>query len=492
MTKRRTKQKNQDVKLIQRKILNPFSIDSFIIHNVKKESDLENDCLFENKYKPTKSTKIVGNEDAKNEIREFITKKKTGESSKNLCIIYGSSGVGKSISVNVILQEEGFEIIELNSDIYPQKKDFLEALKKILSIQNIHGSKKSGIIVENLEGTLGEGAFYNNFIEIINKNKPVFIPVFCVSCSDKLKKKYNTPTKLKIIEFSKPKKEELILFTAKILKKENKKITKEASKITIEQSKYDIRKLLHYIKLFSLSKKDTLTKENIESILGFSESDTFFNAYEVLEDVLKTKTDRKLETKINLCLLDQPLIIDLIYSNLPNIVNETLMCECLNSMSYSDTIQTAIYKDHNWELRDYLIISSCIKPMEIIKRNTILPKGYIFRKNQLNNLPWTCLRNKNTYNEVVNCCMYNIDNLDMQYAYKNIFVNNVEQEENEEQLRKNVKCLVSYGVYYTNYFKLRNIIFDKPASIKKKIKDNYEKIWKEYESTEFVEKTRKK
>ena len=488
------KDKNE---LIQRKTLKPFSIDSFIIKKVPqvKCEELSTDFLFEQKYKPSVSSKIIGNISAKEQFQEWIDKKINKKPSKNVCVVYGSSGIGKSISVNLILKENGFEIIELNSDIYPQKKEFLETLRKILSsktIGNVFGVGKSSVIVENLEGTLGEGVFYNNFIDIINKNKPLSIPVICISSSDKLKKKYNTPTKLEIVEFVKPDINDLIIFTAKILKKENKKITKEASKLTIKESKYDIRKLLHYIKLFSMSKKEILDKDNIKSILNFSESDIFFNAYEVLEDTLKTKSERKIETKINLCMVDQPLIIDLIYSNIPSMLNLKNISRCLDSMSYSDNIQTLIYKEHNWELRDYLITSSCIKPMNIIKDNTDLPKKHIFRKNQLNNLPWTCLRNKNTYNEVKNQCTYNLNCLDIQYAYKNIFVDKIENEEENEKLNISVKCIVKYGLSFNNYFKLRNIIFYKPETVKKKIKDKYEKIWKEYEQNEFVEKTRKK
>jgi hypothetical protein len=495
--KYKSKKSKETHELIQRKTLKPFSIDSFIIKKTPKNkfNDLSTDSLFEQKYTPICSSKVIGNVHSKEIFQDWINKKVNNEPSKNLCIVYGSSGVGKSISVNLILKENGFEVIELNSDIYPQKKEFLETLRKILSsktIGNIFGMGKSSIVIENLEGTLGEGIFYNNFIDIINNNKPISIPIVCISSSDKLKKKYNTPTKLEIIEFKKPEIEELITFTAKILKKEKKKITIDASKLTIKESKGDIRKLLHYIKLFSMSKKEILNKNNILNILHFSESDIFFNAYEVLEDTLKIKSDRKVEIKINLCMVDQPLIIDLIYSNIPNMLNLKNISGCLDSMSYSDNIQTSIYKDHNWELRDYLITSSCIKPMNIIKNNTQLPKSYVFRKNQLNNLPWTCLRNRNTYNDINNCSIYNLNSLDIQYAYKNIFVEKVEKEKNQEKLNLSIKEIVNCGISFNNYFKLRNIVFCKPETVKKKIKDKYEKIWKEYDNIDIVEKSKKK
>ena len=65
------------------------------------------------KYQPKKTSEIIGQDVAIKKLKEFVVNFK--RHSKNAALVYGPSGVGKTISVHALANELDLEILEVNA-----------------------------------------------------------------------------------------------------------------------------------------------------------------------------------------------------------------------------------------------------------------------------------------------------------------------------------------------------------------------------------------
>lgn len=420
--------------------------------------------LFEEKYKPEQLSEFIGN-------KEAILKIKKWDFTKPL-FIHGPHGIGKSLLANLFLQKT-HNIIEV--DNIQEKNKFLEKLQKVITTQSIQ--RPSAFIIENIDKNIGEGVYYTKFLEILQKyNKKT--PVVCICSGETLKKKYNTPSKTEIIELDYPELSEMIDFCQYIQSKEKLNIVPAAIEIIIAASHYDFRKILHYFKLITLGKvKNKYTKKDIISIVEFSDTDTVYSAYELIEEAFNDTNEKTMEELIRNCYPDQPLVNDILYSNCTNSLKLEDSLSILEGISIADTYQSYIYKNQAWELRDYNIVTGSINAFNIIKQRK--SKRYVkLKKNQINNLPWITSKNKSALNEV--CFGVFMSPLDVLYTFKNIIIPLFNQDIEDKTLtEEKYGILQKYGIETPSvYSKLWSLLHKKPMT--RKNKTFLEKVFKQF------------
>lgn len=481
---KKPKKKSKEIIITPPTTLNPFA--DYIVQELPKEPVIED--LFEYKYKPKELKDFVGNHYAIKIIKKWVEEIAQQSTNQMLCFIHGPFGIGKSLLSSLVLKN--FNIIEC--DNISEKNKFFEKLEKVITTKSIDESlfqaKPSAFIIENIDKNIGDGVYYKRLLDLLEKRKKTLkTPIICISSGTTLKKKYNTPSKVCIVRMDYPETNEMILFCKKIQEKEDINLSESAVELIISASRYDFRKILHYFKLLTLGKqKKQHTKKDIRKIIEFSETDVFYSAYEIVEEIYNDNIEKDVEDLINSCHIDQPLIADLLYSNIANGINIEGASSILEGFSRSDIFQKYIYKNHSWELRDYTITSGCINAFQTIKEQKNNKKQYKIKKNQLNNLPWTCIKNKNTFIETKNKSLYNnLKPEEMSYAFHKIIKPSIEQKLEEKTLTtEDVKTLQQYGIDSSLYSKLRNITFKelKLKALSKKNKTLLDKKYKELET----------
>ena len=65
------------------------------------------------KYQPKRTNEIIGQDNAIKKLKDFVVNFKRQR--KNAALVYGPSGVGKTISVHVLANELDLEILEVNA-----------------------------------------------------------------------------------------------------------------------------------------------------------------------------------------------------------------------------------------------------------------------------------------------------------------------------------------------------------------------------------------
>jgi DNA polymerase III delta prime subunit len=192
------------------------------------------------KYKPTKITDIIGNKNAIKEIKEWLNSWDCTPVVSNIkyksIFIYGTFGIGKTASVNIILND--YNIIEINPDEECLKK--LSSISQLIKIKKNILGKLNILIVHDIDGIIDNGIISKLHDIIVN----TCIPIVIIG-NDKYNKhlksilplclqiKYTTPSVMDIYNYIKP-----------IIKSEQIKITDNLLRECIVNCKQDIRKIL--------------------------------------------------------------------------------------------------------------------------------------------------------------------------------------------------------------------------------------------------------
>lgn len=311
------------------------------------------------KHKPKKSNKFIGYEKQIKEIKNWLENKKK---KKNLIVI-GKNGCGKTSFINILLNENNYDLINI----------FKFDLKK-KSINDIYykNNKKKIIIIDNLESIIlkKEKDFIKNFLK--NKNK---YPIIFISNSSFSKFILDIKSKCKIINLWSLNNWDVHKIMNGIIKKEKIKLYNDDIKQDIvDDVNGDIRRLINI--LYDL--KYLFNNKEITYILydkymySTGKKDINMNIFETTTHILNLYND--LEYSQNLYKLDKNLPL-MIYKNYINHIllkfikqNDKLdiIFSISNFISFSDIIYNHIYSDQEWFMEEFYSLISCSIPSFLI------------------------------------------------------------------------------------------------------------------------------
>ena len=104
------------------------------------------------KYKPKKPSEIIGQDAAIKKLKDFVVNFKRQK--KNAALIYGPSGVGKTISAHVLANELNLEILEVNASDVRNANEINSLLGSAVSQMSLF-SKGKLILVDEIDGLSG-------------------------------------------------------------------------------------------------------------------------------------------------------------------------------------------------------------------------------------------------------------------------------------------------------------------------------------------------
>jgi hypothetical protein len=484
-----TKPEKSSVKLIIKKSENMKITDIYKIDNFQPFSDvLINESpldkpitqdLFEYKYIPETLSSFIGNRSIVKMLQTYISSLKIETPKQLMAMIYGPSGIGKSILANLALKE--YNVISFDYSNTSEKNTLFDELSKIINSSSIEMSflkgKLSSIIIENIEKDIGDGANYTKLLSLLEVNLTKSkIPVIAI-CSDKfLKKRYATPSKILLLELKYPDITEMIEYCKTIIANEQLLIGDTELIQLINGSKYDFRKILHNIKMLSLNYTDKqITKKEVQRLLNFSEPDACYSAYEMVDEAYNDGIPLKEFDEILGCSnSEQGNITDLLYSTINTSLNLTDISDMYDSISHGNLINRYVFSNQEWELKDYAVISSCLEPYSILnsRKNK---KPTKVKKNQLNNLPLLKSKNESIFtgikSNVSETLRMHPD--DYAYSFKNIqypafndiiiklgstFGNSVDNTSEYSKLRGIIEELVKSGYDSVIFHRMKNLV----------------------------------
>lgn len=416
--------------------------------NARNQNELTNNIL-DTIVLETKSNKILGNKfedddtqyisDEYNEYEEeikFVPTKPTQGIIKikrnKICanmLIKGKHGIGKTVTIAVILESIGYEIHKLNllnildkvskkehmegNDIINihQKKleKYLQKLTRSCNIMNgmyektatnkvvppKRKTKNTNTIPKDLKRDLTNRKIIMlvDELEIITStnekkiildllkinNEHMYCPIILIS-NEKHNRLVNSVTNLSLLlKFNAPTTTDLNQVLERIFFDNKMKITKDASRIIIEHSQNDIRRLITIIQsLYYSYGNEVINTKKMEKHLATTckkETDpTLYEAGELLiydyKNIFSALRYYNAE-KVMLPLMIHYNYINYILDKYPKRENQFKVAVSVSSsLCQGDIIENYIYNDQQWDLQRIHGIYSCVEPSYLLNVNS--------------------------------------------------------------------------------------------------------------------------
>jgi hypothetical protein len=453
--------------------------------------------LIQSKYKPTKLTDIVGNQnsieyiknwlDSYDVVKDFLKlngllKKSSKGRKKKLVnitsieleyskrkgnlLITGPHGSGKSSIISIILNEYNYEVISLN--MLDQKIKIDTDLISKFAINNSGNNpgeeKKKILLIDELESVITLNDKNGVFNIIKDNNFKRWMPIIIITNNQHNKqlneaKKYSNETKI-----YPPYENEIIKWVGNICR--NEKITLDPDQIKkfVEYCQNDMRKIL--IQLDELKINYGTNKINSNILDNFmnimKKKDLDFDLYKATNKML---TDYKnIETCLELYETEKVLMPLMIHENYYKFIKESEYVKVLDNLSIGDILENYIYGEQNWDLLElHGMISCCIPSYLINKYSNGKKTGSLVFAADLNRTSVKKMNKKNitkTNNSLNRNCNKNIRNKSIdEFIYMGEIIN---------KINENSKS-TSNTNYINNIIKINKLKSNSKSSQKKKL-----------------------
>jgi replication factor C subunit 1 len=337
--------------------------------------------MYTTKYKPTKFADFIGNEKIIHPFTKWLLSWDPCNKKTKCCLIFGQTGIGKSIFVELILKKYCHHAIHLSIDDERNKEEIQQTIKPLLHVKKTFDNKENVLVVSDIDSNTNDYGFIGALVECIKETK---IPIICI-CDDK----YSQSLKPILcycfdIKMIKPSFNEIYPLIYKVVKEEKIKISKKQVDKLYEQSNGDIRYILNQLQM-GIKQNNKICKD-IQSTNIFETTGFLFN--------MDTKINEKYNTYWTASDLHTLMIHENYISCIMGGQNELKktdnMAFCSAALSDTDIVDSLF----NFELEPYVAMNTIRVTEKCNKKGHIkfpqfLGKTSIRNKNKREKLDYT-------------------------------------------------------------------------------------------------------
>ncbi|NDB51727.1 MAG: AAA family ATPase, partial [Nitrosopumilaceae archaeon] len=195
--------------------------------------------MWSEKHRPKQIIDMVGNEESRKSLVDWIVKWKKGVKP---ILLVGPPGIGKTTIAHLAAKEFGYDLVGMNASDVRNKSNIEELLSPLLGNTSLLG--KPLIFIDEVDGIHGRADF-GGVEALLKILKEPTIPIILAANSDDSDKMKNIKKTTKVI-YLKPLPPRLLgLYLNKVLKDEGAKLSPGTIIKIIVECKGDIRSLLN-------------------------------------------------------------------------------------------------------------------------------------------------------------------------------------------------------------------------------------------------------
>jgi len=294
--------------------------------------------MWSEKYRPQSLMDMIGNEEARASFVEWFGKWKKG--TKPLLLV-GPPGIGKTTLANLAAKQFGYDMISLNASDVRNKQQIQEILSPVLGNASLLG--RPMIFVDEVDGVHGRADF-GGVEALLDILKEPTVPIILAANSEFSDKMKSIKKATKTI-YLRPLPPRLMqLYLARILQKEDAKMSPGSLVKLVMKSRGDIRSMINSAQAL-VTGFEPQTEKSFE-ILDIEEGvNSFFKANSLAEARLVLYSLR----------IDPREKINAFYSSIISSgISQDQMQQMLQVISEADILYGRIIRTQEWRLLRYL------------------------------------------------------------------------------------------------------------------------------------------
>ena len=232
--------------------------------------------MWSEKHRPKKIIDMIGNEESRKSLVDWLVKWKKG--TKPILLV-GPPGIGKTTLAQLAAKEFEYDLVGMNASDVRNKSNIEELLSPLLGNTSLLG--KPMIFIDEVDGIHGRSDF-GGVEALLKILKEPTIPIILAANSDDSDKMKNIKKTAKTV-YLKPVPPRLLgLYLGKVLKDEGAKLSPGTIIKTIVECDGDIRSMLNMAQA-QIGGFDILSEKSFESLDIESGINAFFKAKTKLE-----------------------------------------------------------------------------------------------------------------------------------------------------------------------------------------------------------------
>ena len=304
------------------------------------------------KYKPRSLAEIVGNQEAIKALERWLKSWEDGIPQQRAAFLHGPAGVGKTSTIEALVNDLGMELVEKNASDYRTEEKIQRFAGSASQYSGFFGRRRVILLdeMDGVHGTADRGAIPT--VTRIVKDSRCPIVLIANNFWNKKFVSFRDKKKYLIIEFKKPRTNELLSHLRRIIAKEGIVADEEALKFIATRNQGDIRSAVNDLQALAQGKMK-LTYNDVSWLAYRDRKDVIFT---VLRQVLYGKTCNAAKQAVNMADVDLDMLFEWIYENTPyhfNVPEE--LADAMEALAKADLYRGRIRRTRNWKLMRYMI-----------------------------------------------------------------------------------------------------------------------------------------
>ncbi|TET57458.1 replication factor C large subunit [Candidatus Bathyarchaeota archaeon] len=304
------------------------------------------------KYKPRSLAEIVGNQEAIKTLERWLKSWEDGIPQQRAAFLHGPAGVGKTLTIEALVNDLGMELVEKNASDYRTEEKIQRFAGSASQYSGFFGRRRVILLdeMDGVHGTADRGAIPT--ITRIVKDSRCPIVLIANDFWNKKFVSFRDKKKYLIIEFKKPRTSELLSHLRRIVAREGIVADEEALKFIATRNQGDVRSAVNDLQALAQGKMK-LTYDDVSWLAYRDRKDVIFT---VLRQVLYGKTCNAAKQAVNMADVDLDMLFEWVYENTPyhfNVPGE--LADAMEALAKADLYRGRIRRTRNWKLMRYMI-----------------------------------------------------------------------------------------------------------------------------------------
>lgn len=294
--------------------------------------------MWSEKYRPKNFLDVIGNEEAKVSIIEWLGKWVKG--SKPILLV-GPPGIGKTTLALLCAKQFGYDLISLNASDVRSKQKIQDVLLPVLGHTSVLG--KPMIFIDEVDGIHGR-ADYGGVEALVDLLKEPTVPIVLAANYERKDKMKNIKKVTKMIQLKPIPPRLLRLYLESILKKEGAKLGVGTILRLVVESRGDIRSIINSAQALVSGFEPQTEKSFVE-----------MDVEEAVNAFFKAKSVDEARIILYSLRIDPQEKIQAFYSSvITSSLSKTDMQKMLQVISEADLLYGKIRKTQEWRLLRYM------------------------------------------------------------------------------------------------------------------------------------------